>query len=150
MNIWLQENTALKSSRYIGVSEKLAMFLSTIGHATTIRGVQERFPHSGETVSRCFHEVLQALVLMHARYVQLPSNTYVTDRRITEDTKYGPYFGDYLGALDAQLLYPTKIAYLIETERDFYLKMSIRQLHSTYDIVTYFQVGKDLLMMAVY
>lgn len=110
LNIWLQENTALKSSRHIGVSEKLAMFLSTIGHATANRGVQERFHHSGETVSRCFHEVLQALVLMNARYVQLPSDTYVTDCRITEDTKYGPYFGDFLGALDGTHI-PASIPY---------------------------------------
>lgn len=47
---------------------------------------------------------------MHARYVQLPSNTYVTDRRITEDTKYGPYFGDYLGALDGTHI-PASVPY---------------------------------------
>ncbi len=55
------------------------MFLATTGHATTNRGFQERFQHSGETVSRCFHKVLNAFVLMHTNYIQLPSITYQTD-----------------------------------------------------------------------
>lgn len=92
------------------------MFLFIIGHATTNRGVQERFQYSGETVSRCFYEVLQALVLIHAQYVQLPSDIYVTDCRITKDTKYGSYFGDCLGVLDethipASIPYENHISY---------------------------------------
>lgn len=123
LDIWLQENTFLKPSRYISVAEKLTMFLSSVGYAITNRGVQERFQHSGETVSRCFHEVLQALVLMHVQYVQIPFGTYSTDRRITGDAKYGPYLGDCLGALErntiSQLTYPTQIEYLIETGKAF-------------------------------
>lgn len=37
---------------------------------------------------------------MHAQYIQLPFDTYITDCCITKDTKYGLYFGDCLGVLD--------------------------------------------------
>ena len=51
LEIWLKEYTHLQSSRHITVNEKLAMFLAITGHGTTNRGIQERFQHSGETVS---------------------------------------------------------------------------------------------------
>lgn len=116
LEIWLKEHTHFQALRHITITEKLAMFLATTGHNTTNCGIQERFQHSGETVSRCFHELLNALVLMHAHYVQLPSITYKTDARISEDSKYGPYFGDCLGALDgthnpAHVLYANRIPY---------------------------------------
>ena len=92
------------------------MFLATTGHGIANRGIQERFQHSEETISRCFHEVLNALVLMHAHYVQLSSNTYKIDVQITNDSKYGPYFGDCLDALDgthilAHIPYANRIPY---------------------------------------
>lgn len=113
---WLLDNTELDASRHIGVAEKLAMFIDTVGRGVTNRGVQERFQHSGETVSRCFHQVLNALVEMHAHYVQLPDKNYPTDRRITEDPKYASYFRDCLGALDgthieAHIPYEKRIPY---------------------------------------
>ncbi len=86
------------------------MFLATTGHTTTNCGIQERFQHSGETVSRCFHKVLNAFVLMHTHYIQLPSITYQTDAQIREDSKYGPYFGDCLGALDGTYI-PANVPY---------------------------------------
>lgn len=50
LQTWLQENTDLKPSKHVGVSEKLAMFVETVGRGTTNQGVQERFQHSGNTV----------------------------------------------------------------------------------------------------
>lgn len=67
-------------------------------------------------MSRCFHQVLNALVEMHANYVQLPDKNIPTDRRITEDPKYASYFRDCLGALDgthieAHIPYEKRIPY---------------------------------------
>lgn len=76
LQIWLQDNIDLRASKYIGVAEKLAMFVETVGRAATNRAVQERFQHSGDTVSRCFHQVLDALVEMHSHYVKLPDENY--------------------------------------------------------------------------
>ena len=100
LQIYLAENTELRSSKAIGIAEKLAMFIETIGRGTTNRGIQERFQHSGATVSRCFHEVLNALLILHTKYVQLPVAPYQVGNRIAGDAKYSPYFGDCLGALD--------------------------------------------------
>ncbi len=116
LEIWLKEHTPLQASYHITVTEKLAIFLATTGYTTTNRGIQERFQHSGKTVSRCFHEVLNAFVLIHAYYVQLPSITYQTDARIREDSKYGSYFEDCLGTFDGthipvHVLYANRIPY---------------------------------------
>ena len=76
------------------------MFLATTGYDITNRGIQEPFQDSGETVSQCFHKVLNALIVMYTHYIQLPLITYKSDTRISKDSKYGSYVGDYLGALD--------------------------------------------------
>uniref|UniRef100_A0A5B6Z4X2 DUF8040 domain-containing protein n=1 Tax=Davidia involucrata TaxID=16924 RepID=A0A5B6Z4X2_DAVIN len=44
----------LKSSRNIGIHEKVAIFLNCLGHGLSNRMLQERFQHSGETISRHF------------------------------------------------------------------------------------------------
>lgn len=78
------------------------MFVDTVGWGTTNQGVQERFQHSGDTVSRYFHEVLDALVemQMHKHYVKLPDEGYQTDGQVANNPKYALYFDDCLGALD--------------------------------------------------
>jgi hypothetical protein len=47
----------------MSVIKKVAMFLFTIAVGASNRQVQERFQHSGETISRCFKEVLKSLCL---------------------------------------------------------------------------------------
>ena len=47
---WLIVYTSLKPTRLL-VEEKLAMFLHTVSRAASNRDVQERFQHSGSTVS---------------------------------------------------------------------------------------------------
>jgi hypothetical protein len=47
----------------MSVIEKAVMFLFTIAIGASNRQVQERFQHSGETISRCFKKVLKSLRL---------------------------------------------------------------------------------------
>ncbi len=49
---WADEKQLLLPSRNISVEEQVAMFLSTLGQGLSNLAVQERFQHSGETVSR--------------------------------------------------------------------------------------------------
>ena len=49
---WLQVNGGLAPSRYIAVDEQVFMFLWTLNYSASNRQVEERFQHSGETVSR--------------------------------------------------------------------------------------------------
>lgn len=63
---WLVSETPLKRSRKgVSVSQKPAMFLQIVGERSGNRAVQERFQHSGDTVSHVFHEVLEALMILH-------------------------------------------------------------------------------------
>lgn len=56
---WLTEHTSLKESRkHFSVRQKIAMFLYIVGEGASNRAVQEKFQHSGDTVSHVFHEVL--------------------------------------------------------------------------------------------
>lgn len=76
------------------------MFIDTVSQGITNRGVQERFQHFGETVSRYFYQIMNTLVEMYVHYVQLPDKNYYTDRRITSNPKYASYFEDCLGIFD--------------------------------------------------
>ncbi|KAK9324115.1 hypothetical protein V1517DRAFT_79325 [Lipomyces orientalis] len=74
---WCLEHTQLRSSktRRLSIEEKLVMFLWTMNEGASNRVVQERFFHSVETVSRCFHEVLDALLQLHREIVRLPDES---------------------------------------------------------------------------
>lgn len=71
----LQNKGGLNVSRHIAVDEKVGMFLWTVARAASNRDVQEHFQHSGDTVSRHFHDVLHAINLLIPEYVKLPSAT---------------------------------------------------------------------------
>lgn len=49
---WVSNHTQLRSSRNISVEEKLAIFLHIVTRPASNRDTQERFSHSGETISR--------------------------------------------------------------------------------------------------
>lgn len=52
---WLTEHTPLKGSRKnFSAQRKLAMFLYFVGEGASNRAVQEKFQHSGDTVSHVF------------------------------------------------------------------------------------------------
>lgn len=94
------QHTDLRSSPYVDILEKIAMFMHVVGHRYTNREVQERFQHSGDTVSRCFQQVLRASLSLHAEWVKLPVMPHILSDYITLNPKFKPYFNDCLGALD--------------------------------------------------
>ena len=49
---WLQQNDLLEDSKYLELEEQVAMFLWIVGRGASNRDIQERFQHSGDTVSR--------------------------------------------------------------------------------------------------
>jgi hypothetical protein len=59
----------LKASKPMAVEEMVAMFLVIVGHGVGNRMIQERFQHSGETVSRHFHRVLHACLKLSFKWV---------------------------------------------------------------------------------
>ena len=60
----LTKRYGLKEGFDMPLIEVLAMFLTTIGHGLSNRMIQERFQHSGKSVSRWFEIVLDVVCLM--------------------------------------------------------------------------------------
>jgi hypothetical protein len=95
----LQTKGGLAPSRHVSVEEQVAMFLCAIAHSDTNREIQERFQHSGETVSRYFHVVLQALNRLVPCYIRLPSADEIPTT-IASNPKFYLFFSNCIGALD--------------------------------------------------
>lgn len=97
---FFEKKTKLKESDTISIAQKFAMFVWVVGKAASNREVQDQFHHSGETVSRCFHQVLDALLLVHGRHVQQPDEITEIPDRIAESSEFTPFFDCCVGALD--------------------------------------------------
>ncbi|KAK1395266.1 hypothetical protein POM88_014322 [Heracleum sosnowskyi] len=73
------ERYGLVPTRGMSKYEEVGMFLMTVAHGTGNRLMQEMFNHSGETISRHFHSVLEAICSM---------------------SQYYPHFKNAIGAID--------------------------------------------------
>ncbi|XP_061961541.1 protein ALP1-like [Populus nigra] len=91
----------LKPSRRMSVIEKVGMFLYTLALGASNREVQERFHHSGETISRNFKEVLRSVCLLAADFIRLVDPKFTTTPlEIEMNPRYMPYFKNCIGAID--------------------------------------------------
>jgi len=63
--------------------------------------IQERFQHSGKTVSRHFHDVLIACLNLSIEYIK-PRDPLFRDShaKIQSDQRYWPFFKNVIGAID--------------------------------------------------
>ena len=50
--------------------------------------------------NRCFHKVIDTLLLLYKSNVKLPASNISISSRILDSFKYSSYFNNYLGALD--------------------------------------------------
>ncbi|KAL0548927.1 hypothetical protein IC582_013404 [Cucumis melo] len=98
----LEQQYNFSKAKRIHLEEALAMFLIILGHGFSNRMVQERFQHSGETVSRWFNIVLDVICHMTVNYVIKPTDPQfkTTSDKIKQDTRYWPYYIDCIGAID--------------------------------------------------
>ena len=96
----LESSYGLKSSDKMMVVEKLGIFVYTLALGVSNRDVGERFQRSGETISRVFHEVLEAITGRSkgfhglAREMINPKDPtfQLTPHQIMNDKRYMPYF----------------------------------------------------------
>ena len=89
----LKMHHSLKPSRRMSVIKNMAMSLFTIVVRASNREVQEIFQHSGETVSRCFEEVLKSLCLFVVEVIKLVDPQFTsTPREIAMNPRYMPHF----------------------------------------------------------
>ncbi|XP_073133725.1 uncharacterized protein [Henckelia pumila] len=97
----LLQKYSLKVTKGVDIYEKVGLFLYMIGQPASVRNVQERFQHSGETVSRHFHSVLHSIWKLSRDIIKPvdPKFTNVSEY-IKNDKRYWPYFKDCIGAID--------------------------------------------------
>lgn len=93
----LQTRGLLRHTNRIKIEEQLAIFLFIIGHNLRTRAVQELFRYSGETISRHFNNVLNAVMAISTDFFQ--SNPNVT---LEDDPRFYPHFKDCVGVVDCR------------------------------------------------
>jgi hypothetical protein len=86
----LREHSLLQDTIHVCVEEQGAMFLNTIGHNLRNKLVGTNFIRSGETVSRYFNLVLQAIGELRNELIQPPSLD--TLAKIAGNPRWDPYF----------------------------------------------------------
>lgn len=86
----LQGKGLLRHTNRIKIEEQLAMFMFIIGHNLRTRAVQELFRYSGETISRHFNNVLNAIRAISLDFFQPPGSDVPPE--ISEDPRFYPYF----------------------------------------------------------
>ncbi|KAF2309124.1 hypothetical protein GH714_000688 [Hevea brasiliensis] len=94
----LQAKGLLRHTNRIKIEEQLAIFLFIIGHNLRTRAVQELFRYSGETISRHFNNVLNAIMAISIDFFQPPGSDVPPE--ILGDPRFYPYFKDCVGAVD--------------------------------------------------
>ncbi|KAK1258135.1 hypothetical protein QJS04_geneDACA024823 [Acorus gramineus] len=94
----------LKDTNNVFVEEQVGIFLLIVGHNARNRVCQDRFQHSGETISRYFRKVLKACLKLSERIIQPPDFSQTPDQ-ILNSSRFYPAFKDCIGALDGTLVH---------------------------------------------
>ncbi|XP_026432316.1 uncharacterized protein LOC113329688 [Papaver somniferum] len=94
----LKEKELLRHNNGVRVEEKVAIFMLVVGHNERNRILQERFQHSGETISRHFNAVLDSIVALADDFL-VPAGPD-TPTEILENPRFYPYFKDCIGSID--------------------------------------------------
>lgn len=89
----LRERGLLRDTAGVLIEEQLAIFMNIVGHNERNRVIQERFQHSGETISRHFNNVLKAIKSLSRELLQPPQVT--TPPEILRSNRFYPYFKVY-------------------------------------------------------
>ncbi|XP_060200766.1 uncharacterized protein LOC132629037 [Lycium barbarum] len=94
-DLWWKANMSLTKNNSDDVEEVL------IGHGVGNRMIQERFQHSGETVSIHFHKVLLACLKLAMDIIK-PKDPALSDvhTKLRDDKTYWPYFRNCIGAIN--------------------------------------------------
>ena len=87
----LENIYGLQSSDRISILEKVGLFVYVLSKGASNRDAQERFQHSGETISRIFREVLDAMEGFCKDMLKPPEFKDVP-LEIANDNRYMPHF----------------------------------------------------------
>ncbi|KAK6136850.1 hypothetical protein DH2020_029405 [Rehmannia glutinosa] len=81
----------LRDSRYVSINEKAALYLSVLAHHKKNRIVRFDFKRSGQTISRHFHDVLNAVLRLH--------NLLLVNPEPVDDNYTNPRWSSFKGCL---------------------------------------------------
>ncbi|XP_074559887.1 uncharacterized protein LOC141815924 [Curcuma longa] len=95
----LKQSKRVKDNRNSSVEEKVAKFLYLLGHDVKNRELSFFFRRSTRTTSNHFHEVLKAIIGLHAVFIKQPDGAEIPPL-IESSNRFYPYFKDCVGALD--------------------------------------------------
>ncbi|KAI7938906.1 hypothetical protein MJO28_014485 [Puccinia striiformis f. sp. tritici] len=87
------------ASKLLSMDEQFAIFLYVVGQNATNRQTQDRFQHSGETISKVFHHIIYLILQLRSKYIVAPDPKY-THEVILDSPKFSPFFDHCLGAMD--------------------------------------------------
>lgn len=87
----LRDHGGLTHTRRASIEEQVAKFLHTVGHNVRNRVLSFFFRRSGETISRHFHRVLDALIELEDKFLKQPDGTQVPPE-IRNNNRFYPYF----------------------------------------------------------
>ncbi|XP_038688759.1 uncharacterized protein LOC119987925 [Tripterygium wilfordii] len=97
----LSTKYGLVATREVGLREMVGIFIYIVAQGVSTRVVQDRFQHSGETIHRQFHKVMDSIIRMSKDIIRLRDPEFnVTPHQITENDKFNPFFNDCIGAID--------------------------------------------------
>lgn len=87
----LRDQGGLTPTRHASIEEQVAKFLYIVGHNVRNRVMSFFFRRSGETISRHFHRVLDALINLEEIFLKQPDGTQVPPE-ILNNHRFYPYF----------------------------------------------------------
>ncbi|ETV65967.1 hypothetical protein H257_17445 [Aphanomyces astaci] len=106
----LVQRGGLRGTRHISPQEQLCLFLYFFGHNASSTNMQQRFQHSGQTISRHLRLIVLALRRLLPYYIRLPPEESPAHRVITTNPKFYPYFENCRMALDGTHIPASKTA----------------------------------------
>ena len=86
----LRQQGNIQDTVNITLQEQLVMFLHILGHNLRNHKIGHNFGHSGETLSRHFHKVLNAILALHKDYLLPPAP--MTPLEIAGKDHFDPFF----------------------------------------------------------
>ena len=95
----LESRGGFRDSKYLSTGEKLLIFiLVLVGH--TNRSVNERWQHSGSTISLVVHQVATVMITCKNLLIVPPTLLDPIPLKISSSRKFSPYFDNCVGVLN--------------------------------------------------
>ena len=86
----LRRDDDIQDTQCATVQEQVAKFLHTLSHSVKTC-TMSFFCHSGETISRHFHNVLRSIIMLDDQFLRQPEETQVPVE-ILQSSRFNPYF----------------------------------------------------------